>query len=173
MLALIFPDTALRWHNLSMPPEAQKEFLIAAAVAAKSANHIFPAMAACEAALESSWGTSKLAVEANNLFGSKQQAHPIYAGIHLPTREFLNHVWVTVEAAWVKYPDWQTCFRERMNTLKRLSGSYAHYAAALKAAMPEVYAQEVSRSWSTDPERAEKCIEIYHAHLDILQAALK
>lgn len=50
----------------------QEEFLQQAASAARRAGHIFPEYAACEAALESAWGHSELAREANNLFGQKQ-----------------------------------------------------------------------------------------------------
>lgn len=141
--------------------------------AAKSAGHIFPAMATCEAALESAWGASQLAREGNNLFGSKQQRHPVYDTLHIPTREFIHHTWITVEAAWVHYPDVPTCFRERMNTLERLKGEYPHYAAALAAKTPEEYVNEVSRSWSTDPERAAKVLSIYREHGASLLAALR
>jgi len=49
----------------------QSQFLTMAAAAAQAAAHPFPAIAACEAALESAWGTSRLASEARNLFGLK------------------------------------------------------------------------------------------------------
>ena len=54
----------------------QDSFLRQAAAAAHTAGHIFPAYAACEAALESTWGQSRLARQANNLFGQKQSAEP-------------------------------------------------------------------------------------------------
>ncbi|HZU08351.1 MAG TPA: glucosaminidase domain-containing protein, partial [Pseudacidobacterium sp.] len=57
----------------------QETFLQKAYQAAAAAGHIFPEYAACEAALESGWGLSHLATEANNLFGQKQ-AHPPLPG---------------------------------------------------------------------------------------------
>jgi flagellum-specific peptidoglycan hydrolase FlgJ len=48
-------------------------------------------MAACEAALESTWGASELATKGNNLFGQKQQVHPEFGTLHIPTREFINY----------------------------------------------------------------------------------
>ena len=150
----------------------QQQFLAATAKAAAAGNHVFPEMAACEAALESAWGSSELARQANNLFGCKQHQHPIYGTISIPTREFLNARWLTVDANWVKYPDLATCFADRMTTLRNLSGMYPHYAQALGAETPEDYVTQVSMSWSTDPDRAANCIEIYHAHKDILDAAL-
>lgn len=151
---------------------AQTQFLQDAARAAQKSGHIFPEMAACEAALESSWGASQLAKDANNLFGQKQRVHPEYGSITLPTKEFINHQWVTEEAAWVKYPDWESCFADRMRTLERLAPSYPHYAMALEAETAEDYVTNVSLSWSTDPDRASKVTSIFHAHRDLLDAAL-
>ena len=156
-----------------MATQEQLTFLASAAKSAKLAGHIWPGMAACEAALESTWGTSELALKAHNLFGAKQQIHPVYGTLHLPTREFLNRQWVTEDAEWCEYPDFATSFLERMNTLRRLAGSFPHYAAALAAATPEVYVSQVSLSWSTDPLRAEKCIEISGAHTNTISAALQ
>jgi flagellum-specific peptidoglycan hydrolase FlgJ len=128
-------------------------------------------MAACEAALESAhvtpqgsiYGASQLAQQANNLFGMKQHSHPVYGTLNLPTKEFLHQQWVTVNADWVKYPDWATCFVDRMATLTRLAPAYPHYAAALAATDPVTYVTEVSRSWSTDPNRGHTVISIYNS----------
>jgi flagellum-specific peptidoglycan hydrolase FlgJ len=144
----------------------QEKFLQKAYQAASTAGHIFPEYAACEAALESGWGLSQLATEANNLFGQKQ-AHPPLRGtetISLPTREYLNGVWTTIQANWIKFPDWQFCFAQRMRLLKGLSAAYPHYAAALSAKTGEEFIQEVSKSWSTDPQRAGKVLSVYDHH---------
>jgi flagellum-specific peptidoglycan hydrolase FlgJ len=133
-----------------------------------NSNCRWPGMAACEAMLESNWGTSDLAQAGNNLFGLKQAEHPEYGTISLPTREFLDEQWVTVTAHFVKYPDIASCFRARMDTLTRLAPAYPHYAAALAATNPIDYVTEVSKSWSTDPARAEKVIEIYRAHYALM-----
>jgi flagellum-specific peptidoglycan hydrolase FlgJ len=91
-------------------------------------------MPACEAALESGYGRSQFAVQDRNLFGMKQHLHPIYGTHSLPTRKFLGNEWVTINSNWITYPDWQSCFADRMATLKRLAPVYPHYAAALAAA---------------------------------------
>ncbi len=146
--------------------QLQQEFLTKAYESARSAGHIFPEIAACEAAIESAWGRSKLAREANNLFGQKQ-SHPPLAGtgtLSLPTQEFLRNQWVNVEANWVKFASWHDCFAARMALLKRLSRAYPHYAAALAAESGEEFAVEVSKSWSTDPERAAKVLAVHRQH---------
>ena len=144
----------------------QDDFLTKAAAAARASGHLFPEYAACEAALESGWGMSHLAVEANNLFGQKQ-AHPPLPGtdtVSLPTREFLHGAWVVVQANWVKFPDWAACFKERMALLQSLSEVWPHYKTALSATTGEQFITEVSKTWSTDPARAGKVLSVYDFH---------
>jgi flagellum-specific peptidoglycan hydrolase FlgJ len=147
-------------------PTLQETFLRKAAAAARAAGHIFPDYAACEAALESGWGQSHLATGANNLFGQKQ-AHPPLAGtetLSLPTREFLHGAWVSVQANWVSFPDWSSCFRERMSLLRSLANGYPAYGEALAATTGEQFVTLVSRSWSTDPARAGKVLAVHDSH---------
>jgi len=142
------------------------DFLNRAFEAAKKADHIFPEMAACEAALESGYGRSVLAAQDNNLFGMKAHAHPDHpewGTVTLPTNEFYGGKWIAVEANWIVYPEWADCFADRMATLKRLEPFYPHYARALAAGQPELYVMEVSSTWSTDPKRAQKVLAIYDA----------
>jgi flagellum-specific peptidoglycan hydrolase FlgJ len=145
--------------------DLQKQFLDRATAEAVKANHPFAQMAACEAALESNWGNSKLACEGNNLFGMKQHAHAVFGTMTLPTREFENGDWITVSANWVSYPDWRACFADRLCTLERLSNAYPHYKAALEAPDAQSYIAEVSKTWSTDPKRAEKVLAIYKEYV--------
>ena len=139
-------------------------FISNATVSARMVAHPFALMAACEAALESGYGQSMLAVHGNNLFGTKQHEHPIYGTLSLPTREYLGGEWKVVTANWVRYPTLDDCFADRLATLRRLSPIYPHYKAALEASDPETFVREVSQTWSTDPGRAEKVIEIYNEY---------
>ncbi len=140
------------------------EFLAKAAEAARAASHIFPEYAACEAALESAWGSSELALQANNLFGQKQAHPPRGSSLLLPTREFLHGAWLTVSAQWMRFSSWQQCFAERMAVLHRLAEACPHYKQALAADTGKDFVQHVSLSWSTDPERATKVLSIYGKH---------
>ncbi len=145
----------------------QRDFLAQASAEATKAKHPFPQMAACEAALESGFGGSLLARRDNNLFGTKQHAHPTYGTVTLPTKEFLDGGWKAVTSQWVEYPDLAACFADRVATLQRLSNVYPHYAAALNAADPDTYISEVSKTWSTDPLRAQKVQSIYREFLGL------
>ncbi|HZW05405.1 MAG TPA: glucosaminidase domain-containing protein [Candidatus Nitrosotalea sp.] len=143
----------------------QRGFLDRATAEAVKASHPFPPMAAAEAALESNWGNSQLAREANNLFGMKAHKNQaLSCTLVLPTREFLNGNWVACSANWVEYADWGACFADRLATLERLANVYPHYAAALAAADAETYITEVSKTWSTDPDRAKKVLSIYQEY---------
>jgi flagellum-specific peptidoglycan hydrolase FlgJ len=149
-----------------MTTTPQDSFLRQASAAARAAAHIFPDYAACEAALESTWGQSRLAREANNLFGQKQSLDDA-AGIStlsMPTQEFLHGRWLTVTAHWVRFADQAACFRARMALLRRLEHSYPAYARALAATTGEAFIEEVSRAWSTDPQRAQKVLAIHRQH---------
>jgi flagellum-specific peptidoglycan hydrolase FlgJ len=144
----------------------EAEFLAAATAAARAAGHVWPEYAACEAALESAWGGSALAVQGNNLFGQKQAKPPVAgtATMQLATREFIREAWVTVQAEWVKFADWSACFAERMRLLRALAGEYPHYAAALAAGTGEAFVEAVSKSWSTGPGRAAKVLAVHRQH---------
>ena len=150
----------------------QEEFLDRALEAAHAAGHIFPEYAACEAALESSWGQSRLALQANNLFGQKQSHPPVGESVCLPTKEFLYGSWVTVSATWARFADWNACFSARMALLRKLACAYPTYAAALAAKDGSAFITLVSRKWSTDPSRAAKVLAVWQAHHAVIASAL-
>lgn len=138
-----------------------RNWILTAAGEAAQGQHIWPRMAACEAALESDYGTSALARLGLNLFGMKQHVHPSYGTLNLPTKEFENGEWVPQIAQWVRYDTLQECFADRMATLERLAPMYPEYAAALTAADPQTYIVQVSKKWSTDPNRAIDVLDIF------------
>jgi flagellum-specific peptidoglycan hydrolase FlgJ len=145
----------------------QDSFLRQATAAATAAAHIFPGYAACEAALESNWGQSRLAREASNLFGQKQSATPV-AGtltVALPTQEFVRGAWITVPAHWACFRTQEACFRARMVLLEQARHAYPAYDRALRATTGEQFVEEVSRAWSTDPGRAAKVLAIHRQHI--------
>ena len=154
-------------HQETMSETLQNTFLRQATAAARAAKHIFPEYAACEAALESNWGQSRLAREANNLFGQKQSSTPLPGTltVALPTQEFLRGAWVTVPAHWVCFRSVEACFRARMDRLEQLRHGYSAYDRALRATNGEEFVEEVSRAWSTDPGRAAKVLGIHRQHI--------
>lgn len=154
----------MEWVLAYAMTDEQKGFLDSCSLSARMVAHPFPDMAASEAALESGYGRSLLARQGNNLFGMKQHQHAIYGTLTLPTREFTGSGWIMVQAPFVKYPTLEDCFADRLNTLTRLKSIYPDYKLALEAQSPEEYVTHVSRTWSTDPSRAKKCILIWREY---------
>ena len=76
---------------------------------------------------------------------------------------------VDITAKFVKFPTLQEAFAARMDTLRRLSATVANYANALAATSGEQFVLNVSKSWSTDPQRASTVLAIYNAHGALLQ----
>jgi flagellum-specific peptidoglycan hydrolase FlgJ len=138
-----------------------KQWVLDTAISAKNGGHVWPDFASCEAALESTYGSSLLARQDNNLFGTKQHKHPIYGTHNLPTREFLAGQWIETTAAWIVFPSVSACFEDRMATLGRLRTGYPHYNEALAATTGEGFVRAVSLTWSTDPLRGQKVLNIY------------
>ena len=56
-------------------------------------------------------------------------------------------------------------------TLERLSNAYSHYKAALDAPDAQTYITEVSKTWSTDPLRAQKVLGIYQEYIALPAAS--
>jgi len=145
------------------------EFLQKAKQAAMNVGLKWPGYVAAECALESRYGQSKLALEANNLLGMKAHKNtPLEQTLELPTKEYVDGQWKSAVARWMRYSDWEACLRDRQATLLALAAKYPHYAAALDAADGETFVREVSASWSTDPHRADVVLEVYRQHVSVL-----
>lgn len=137
------------------------DFFRKAYPAAVESGHIWPEFAACEAALESAWGESKLARLSCNLFGQKSGfTTQNYPTIEIQTQEYIKGQNVTVPAVWPAFPDWRTSFSERMNLLRKKQD----YAPALAAKSGPEFVLSVSRIWATDPERGNKVLSIWRSH---------
>lgn len=115
-----------------------------------------------QAALESAWGESKLALAGHNLFGVK--AGKLWTGetLTLPTREYLNGQWVTVNAAWRKYPDWLSSINDHASFLTR----QPRYRKALAGQRSSAdFAHQIQLAgYATDPQYAAKLCQIIRKH---------
>lgn len=145
-----------------MTTQVQHDFLVKAYDAAVAAHHPFPEIAACEAALESGWGQSELALKANNLFGRKVWK-PGQNVLQLPTKEYEHGQWEQVLADWEMFPTWADCFADRV----RILTTDPRYKIAMEQTTPGSWITAVSRVWSTDPDRATKVLETYQAHVEV------
>lgn len=150
-----------------------QEFFARAVPAAVAGGHIFPEYAVCEAAEESAWGGSQLATIANNLFGLKQgSCTEGYPTIELPTTEWVNGRSVPTRATWPRFTSWSHAFAVRMKVLEALAPDFPHYAAALAAPDGAHFILEVSKTWSTDPNRAANVLTMHATHAGLIRNLL-
>ncbi len=116
-------------------------------------------VAVAQAALESNWGSSRLARDAHNYFGIK--AHGSLPRIELPTHEAVNGALVRTVARFAKYESMEACFADRQRILTKVA-AYAEARAC--AADPEAFIRALARHWATDPHYAEKLLRLYREH---------
>ena len=142
-----------------------KDFITAIGVAAQESAHLtgIPAsFTIAQAALESSWGESQLATQGFNLFGVK--ADPSWKGnvLYLPTREFIKGQWVTVTAAWRKYPGWL----ESINDHAKFFAVNPRYRLAMTGKRTgEDFARQIALAgYATDPRYADKLAAVIRAN---------
>ena len=116
---------------------AQQAFIDSIAASAQtlaSANDLYASVMIAQAIVESGWGKSTLASAPNyNLFGIKGS----YNGqsVTMPTSEFVNGQWITVNAAFRKYPSYAESLQDNVTVLKTTSfqsGVY-YYSGAWKS----------------------------------------
>lgn len=139
----------------------REEFLVAALAAATVARDvgapINPVIAAAQAALESNWGRSQLAREANNLKGVKAGSSWGGPVIELPTREWreADGTWYTTVARWRKYADWKESFEDYGTLIARVYPVAASRAGDARAFL-EALINGDKYAYATDPSYVEK-----------------
>jgi flagellar rod assembly protein/muramidase FlgJ len=145
-----------------MTPQAFVALLSPPAVASMQGTNIPAGFVIAEGALESGWGTSGLANQANNLFGVKADASWTGDTLSMPTKEFINGQEVTVQALWRKYATLQDCFDDHAQFFI----VNPRYAAALVCGRDSIaFANAVQAAgYATDPLYAQKLTEIINAH---------
>ncbi|MGX7198516.1 LysM peptidoglycan-binding domain-containing protein [Enterococcus nangangensis] len=133
----LMPTPKVAAASSSYSATNQQNFIaMVASHAAKCAdeNDLYASVMIAQAILESGWGTSSLGSAPNyNLFGIKGN----YNGqsVSMTTSEYLNGQWVTIQAAFRKYPSYYESFQDNARLLKNTSftaGTY-FYAGAWKS----------------------------------------
>lgn len=122
-------------------------------------NDLYASVMIAQALLESAYGTSGLASAPNyNLFGVKGS----YNGsvVYMPTKEYLNGQWVTMNEPFRKYSSYWESFQDHANVLRSTSfstGDY-HYSGAWKSNTTSVYdaTAYLTGRYATDPTYGDK-----------------
>lgn len=116
-----------------------------------------------QAILESANGNSTLANQANNLFGMKGKGPA--GSIRLPTKEYKNGEWITVQAEFRKYHNWAESVNDHSNLfLNGVSWNRDLYRGVIgKDGISASY--EVAKAgYATDPDYAQKLIKLITDH---------
>jgi flagellum-specific peptidoglycan hydrolase FlgJ len=133
------------------------DMLIPAALEIAKRDKIPASFTIAQAALESAWGGSKLAVEANNLFGIKADASWDGLFVVMPTREVIDGKEIKVDAKWRRYTSMQECLDDHSKFLKTQpryapafiheckGDQFAHYIAAGGYATDPLYASKLNQ----------------------------
>lgn len=131
------PLEEFRIEQRSNTRSMQQDFINQVAPSAQSlagANDMYASVMIAQAIVESGWGKSTLSSAPNyNLFGIKGN----YNGqsVTMPTQEYLNGQWVTVNAQFRKYPSYKESLQDNVNIIRNTSfspGVY-YYAGAWKS----------------------------------------
>lgn len=126
----------------------------AVCAAAKTAGAAYPELVAAQWALESGFGKSTSGK--NNYFGLKGP------GTTVETREYVNGRWETVRDSFLDFPDLDGCVAY---LVERWYRDYKDYKGVNRAADRVAAARQlVKQGYATDPEYAEKLIQLMNQH---------
>jgi len=140
---------------------------IPAAMASQAVTGVPASITIAQAILESGWGQSALARQANNFFGIKAAAHVAPDSyVQLPTEEIVLGRTVTEEADFAKYATAADGFKAHGLLLSQAS----RYAAAMAVrSNPAQFAAQLQKcGYSTNPGYAASLMQIVN-DLDLTQ----
>lgn len=123
------------------------------ALASSEESGIPASLTIAQAALESNWGASRLAVEGHNLFGLKGSGPA--GSLIVPTTEYRGGKTVTVNAAFRKYRSWAESIADHARLL-----SAARYAGAVRKTGPEAARAVAAAGYASDPQYASKLVRL-------------
>jgi flagellum-specific peptidoglycan hydrolase FlgJ len=125
------------------------------ALAAQSRYGVPAAVTIAQAIDESGWGQSALAIRDNNLFGIKG-AGPAGSDM-LPTQEFENGQWVTVNAAFRVYHNVAESIADHGELL---ATGPSYQRAMADRNLPDAFATDLTGIYATDPQYGSNLIAI-------------
>lgn len=116
---------------------------------------ILASLTAAQGFCESAHGSSGLTQKANNLFGMKGSYNGQY--VTMKTKEFVNGKYITVDAAFRKYPDWLSSIKDHSALFNRLA-RYKNLRGLRDYKLACTYVQQ--DGYATSPSYASTLINI-------------
>ena len=127
---------------------------------------ILPSITAAQAILESGWGSSELAkAPNNNLFGIKDSEDWHGEIVTVPTQEYLNGDYITVNAAFRKYASWNDSVVDHAKFFTSTEWRKDNYRKVVNETDYRIAAQELKNAgYATDPNYPGKLIRLIEAY---------
>ena len=154
--------------DLSEIDQNQRHFLSAIKQGAMDGakEGILPSITAAQAILESGWGSSELAkAPNNNLFGIKDSEDWHGAIVTVPTQEYLNGDYITVNAAFRKYASWNDSVVDHAKFFTSTEWRKDNYRKVVNEMDYRIAAQELKNAgYATDPNYPGKLIRLIEAY---------
>ena len=154
--------------NLSEIDQNQSHFLSAIKQGAMDGakEGILPSITAAQAILESGWGSSQLAkAPNNNLFGIKDSEDWHGEIVTVPTQEYLNGDYITVNAAFRKYASWNDSVVDHAKFFTSTEWRKDNYRKVVNETDYRIAAQELKNAgYATDPTYPGKLIRLIEAY---------
>lgn len=148
----------------------QEDFILSVkdgAIAGWKEYGVLPSLTIAQAILESDWGRSELATEANNLFGIKGA----YEGESylVPTKEWDGEKFITINAEFAKYPAKDVSVKEHgafFASTPFREDNYKHLIGETnpRKAVESILQPVANSSYATDPNYADKIMNIINEH---------
>jgi len=136
---------------------------------------ILPSLTIAQAILESNWGTSELATEANNLFGMKWNGDYGYDYVVKQTREVVGNEWIVTKAKFKKYNSINDSIADHAQLLQKPQYNKVLTAKDYKEAAYEVW----KAGYASDPGYPQKLIdinekyELYKIDMEVLNSDIR
>ena len=127
---------------------------------------VLPSITAAQAILESGWGSSELAkAPNNNLFGIKDSEDWNGEIVTVPTQEYVNGEYITVNAAFRKYASWNDSVVDHAKFFTSTEWRKNNYRKVVNETDYRIAAQELKNAgYATDPSYAGKLISLIEAY---------
>ena len=154
--------------DLSEIDQNQRHFLSAIKQGAMDGakEGILPSITGAQAILESGWGSSELAkAPNNNLFGIKDSEDWHGEIVTVPTQEYLNGDYITVNAAFRKYATWNDSVVDHAKFFTSTEWRKDNYRKVVNETDYRIAAQELKNAgYATDPNYPGKLIRLIEAY---------
>ncbi|WP_455459370.1 GBS Bsp-like repeat-containing protein [Streptococcus salivarius] len=154
--------------NLSEIDQNQSHFLSAIKQGAMDGakEGVLPSITAAQAILESGWGSSELAkAPNNNLFGIKDSEDWNGEIVTVPTQEYVNGDYITVNAAFRKYTSWNDSVVDHAKFFTSTEWRKNNYRKVVNETDYRIAAQELKNAgYATDPSYAGKLISLIESY---------